>query len=300
MISLQKHRNLSVSAASGLVIDGDAFYVIADDALHLHAYSLQDAKYEKRIRLCEGELPLDKKERKKQKPDFEALVRLPAQPDLPHGALLALGSGSKVNRRQGVLVPFHADGALSEKTRTLEFAALYDTLPFEDTNIEGALILGEQLVLMQRGNKKYPQSALVFVSLRLDNVGTRIILVTLPAIDGIPLGFTDGIELPNGNILFSAVAENTDDSFNDGACAGAALGIINAQGELVRCEWLAEPHKIEGVALDASGTRLYTVTDADDPAVPAALFEVEVPEAWLGQGLDQSQKETYRTHIGTI
>lgn len=287
-VLLQKCRDLSVSAASGLVIEGDAFYVIADDALHMHVYSLQDEKYENRIRLREGELPADKKSRKKMKPDFEALVRLPAQPDLPHGALFALGSGSKQNRQQGVIVPFYADGTPSEKIHTLDLASLYTAFPFEDTNIEGAMILGEQLVLMQRGNKKYPQSALVFVSLPLDDVGARfiapdarIILVTLPTIDGIPLGFTDGIALPNGNILFNAVAENTDDSFNDGVCAGAALGIINTQGELLQCEWLAEPHKIEGIALDASGTRLYAVTDADDPAVPAALFEVDVPGEWF-------------------
>ncbi len=282
-ITLRKHRDLSVSAASGLVIEGDALYVIADDGLYLHAYSLQDEKYEKRIRLLDGELPIDKKARKKQKPDFEALVRVPAQNGLLHGALFALGSGSKPNRQQGVLLSFHADGSLSEKTHTLDFSAMYAAFPFEDTNIEGALIVGEQLVLMQRGNKKYPQSALVNLSLQEALQGSATATVacyTLPTVDGIPLGFTDGIALPNGNILFSAVAENTDDSFNDGACAGAALGIINAQGELMQCEWLAEPHKIEGIALDASGTRLYAVTDADDPAVPAALLKVNLEGWW--------------------
>lgn len=283
-IILCKHRDLSVSAASGLVIEGDALYVIADDGLYLHAYSLQDEKYEKRIRLLDGELPIDKNERKKQKPDFEALVRVPLQTGLPHGALLALGSGSKPNRQLGVLLFIHADGTLSEKTHTLDFSAMYAAFPFEDTNIEGALIAGEQLVLMQRGNKKYPQSALVYLSLQEALQGSATVTMacyTLPTIDGVPLGFTDGIALPNGNILFSAVAENTDDSFNDGACAGAALGMINAQGELMQCEWLAEPHKIEGIALDASGTRLYAVTDADDPEVQAGLFEVSVPVGWL-------------------
>lgn len=266
------------------MIEGDALYVIADDGLYLHAYSLQDEKYEKRIRLLDGELPIDKNERKKQKPDFEALVRVPLQTGLPHGALLALGSGSKPNRQLGVLLFIHADGTLSEKTHTLDFSAMYAAFPFEDTNIEGALIAGEQLVLMQRGNKKYPQSALVYLSLQEALQGSATVTMacyTLPTIDGVPLGFTDGIALPNGNILFSAVAENTDDSFNDGACAGAALGMINAQGELMQCEWLAEPHKIEGIALDASGTRLYAVTDADDPEVQAGLFEVSVPVGWL-------------------
>ena len=286
-ISLRKQRDLSISAASGLVIVGDALYVIADDGLHVHAYSLSDMQYEKRIRLLDGELPsgnspADKKSRKKQKPDFEALVRVPAQSGLPHGALFAIGSGSKSNRQQGVLVLFRADGALGEAVQALDLAALYATLPFADTNIEGALMLGEQLVLMQRGNNKHPQSALVYASLQdvlQGNATSKVVCYTLPAMDGIPLGFTDGIALPNGSILFSAVAENTDDSFNDGACAGAAMGIINAQGQLVQCEWLAEPHKIEGIALDASGTCLYAVTDADDPTVPAALLEI-VLEGW--------------------
>jgi hypothetical protein len=288
-IPVRKQRDLSISAASGLVIEGDAFYVIADDGLHLHAYSLGDAHYEKRIRLREGQLPpgnspADIKARKKQKPDFEALLRLPAQKDLPHGALFALGSGSKSNRQQGVLVPLRADGAAGEAVCELDLSALYATLPFADTNIEGALLLGEQLVLMQRGNKKHPQSALVHLSLQealQGSTAATVVCYNLPCIGDIPLGFTDGIALQNGNILFSAVAENTDDSVNDGACAGAAIGIINAQGQLVYCEQLAEPHKIEGIALDASGTRLYAVTDADDPVVPAGLFAVDVPAGWL-------------------
>lgn len=283
-ISVRKQRDLPISAASGLVIEGDALYVIADDGLHLHAYSLTDAHYEQRIRLREGQLPADKKARKKQKPDFESLLRLPAQAGLPHGALFAIGSGSKPNRQQGVLVPFGADGMPDEGVRELDLAALYATLPFADTNIEGALLLGEQLVLLQRGNNRHESSALVI--LPVASVGARFIApeastipVTLPRIGDVPLGFTDGLCLPNGNILFSAVAEDTDDSYNDGACLAAAIGEITLHGELLRCEWLAEPHKIEGIALDASGTRLYAVTDADDPTVSAALLEI-VLEGW--------------------
>lgn len=290
-ISVRKQRDLSISAASGLVIDGDAFYVIADDGLHLHAYSLADAQYEKHIRLREGQLPAgnsptDIKARKKQKPDFEALLRLPPKKDLPHGALLALGSGSKSNRQKGVLVPFHADCALGEAVRELDLAALYNSLQLDDTNIEGAVVCGEQLVLLQRGNNRHESSALVI--LPVASVGARfvapkasIIHCHLPRIGDVPLGFTDGLCLPNGNILFSAVAEDTDDSYNDGACLAAAIGEITLHGELLRCEWLAEPHKIEGIALDASGTHLYAVTDADDPVVPAGLFVVDVPKAWL-------------------
>ena len=284
-IAVRKHRALSVSAASGLVIAGDALYVIADDGLHLQVYSLHDAKYEKRIRLCAGELPANKKARKQLKPDFEALVRLPAQPGLPHGALLALGSGSQAQRRHAVLVPFHADGTLTEDTRQLDLTALYANLPFSDPNIEGAAVLGEQLVLLQRGNKKDPQSALVYFPLQAALQGhacATVACYTLPRIGDIPLGFSDGIALANGNILFSAVAENTDNSVDDGACAGAALGLINAQGELLQCELLAQPYKIEGIALTTDDPpTLYAVSDADDPQVLAGLFELSLPAGWL-------------------
>lgn len=277
-------RHLSVSAASGLVIIGDAFYVIADDALHLHGYSLQDATHEQRIRLLPGELPADKKARKKQKPDFEALVHLPPSVEYPHGALLALGSGSRTNRQRAIFLPFPLD---EHRVQAVDLAPLYESLQLDDTNIEGAVVCGEQLVLLQRGNNRHETSALVILPRSPCEVGgvprrgegVNMISVTLPAIGDVPLGFTDGLCLPNGNILFSAVAEDTDDSYRDGACLGAAIGEITLQGELLHCEWLAEPHKIEGIALDASGTRLYAVTDADDPALPAALLALRWP-AW--------------------
>ncbi len=286
MITAKKIRNLPVSAASGLVINGKRFYVIADDALHLSVFSFDDNAFLQQLRLRDGELPTEKSARKKKKPDFEALVQLPPQAAFAHGALLALGSGSKSNRQQGVLIPFQPDGALSTNTLALDLAPLYAALPFADTNIEGAVICDEKLVLLQRGNQQHQQSALVI--LQENSVGARfiapnhvaapnpiIVPCSLPMIDSCPLGFTDGLCLPNGNIIFSAVAEATDDSYQDGACLGAAIGEITLRGELLRCEWLSEPHKIEGIALGAEGTSLYAVTDADDPAVPAQLLLLE-------------------------
>ena len=290
-IAAQKIRDLPLSAASGLVIIGDAFYVVADDDLHLHGYSLADAYYEKCIRLIEGQLPSgtspdDKKARKKVKPDFEALVQLPPSATHPHGALLALGSGSKANRQRAVLVPLDAQRCATHEVTELDLAPLYASVKLDDCNIEGAVVCGEQLVLLQRGNQSHENSALVL--LPLSAVGERsiapggaVIHCDMPKIDGCPFGFTDGLCLPNGNILFAAVAEATDDSYNDGACLGAAIGEITLQGELLRCERLSDAHKIEGIALDASGTRLYAVTDADDPAIPAGLYELGVPAGWL-------------------
>ncbi|MCC7516883.1 MAG: hypothetical protein IT470_06035 [Pseudomonadales bacterium] len=280
MIAVHTVRQLPVSAASGLVILGNTVYVVADDALHLGIYKLDDPHFAQYLRLREGDLPADKKARKNLKPDFEALAWLPPTPQYSHGALLAVGSGSKANRQRAVLVPLDAQGHVTSIIHTLDFAPLYAALQLDDCNIEGAVACGERLVLLQRGNNRHEKSALVILSgvdirTRFSASQTEIIPVALPTINGVPLGFTDGVFLPNGNLLFSAVAEDTDDSYNDGVCLGAAIGEMTLQGEVLRCEMLAEPHKIEGLALSDDGAQLYAVTDAADPNVMASLLRVE-------------------------
>lgn len=113
MIALTKIRELDISpadtgvgrlhlsAASGLVCLDSIICVIADDELHLGVFSLTSGKPGHLIRLFDGVLPQAKAARKRQKPDLEALARLPTFREFPHGALLAFGSGSRPNRRRG-------------------------------------------------------------------------------------------------------------------------------------------------------------------------------------------------------
>ncbi len=278
-----------LSAASGMVIVGTQLYVVADDELHLGLFSLLDKEPGQCLKVFAGELPSKKKARKKHKPDLETLTLLPAMPDFPEGALLALGSGSKPNRQRAILLPLDKNGHPEENIITLDLSPLYTELReyFPDLNIEGALISHHRLVLMQRGNQAQPQSALIYCPLDLFmqlvnghavNFSGRLTvkLYSLPKVEGVPLCFTDGALLANGDILFSAVAEGTDDSYNDGVCVGAALGIISADGSLACCELLQHPHKVEGVAIasNSKGLQVLLVTDADDAAIPAALLAV--------------------------
>ena len=103
--------------------------------------------------------------------------------------------------------------------------------------------------------------------------------VDLGAIDGIPLCFTDGAALPDGSLVFTAVAEAATDSYEDGPCVGAALGVAGADGKLRFLERLDPPHKIEGVdaRVDGGILRLLLVTDADDASIPAVLYATEIP-----------------------
>jgi hypothetical protein len=96
----------------------------------------------------------------------------------------------------------------------------------------------------------------------------------LGAIDGVPLGFSDAAALPDGSIVFSAIAENAANAFDDGAFTGAAIGIIATDGTVSRWMRVREPAKIEGICAEAhrDTVRLLVVTDADDARIPAVLY----------------------------
>lgn len=288
----QPGRPAYVSAGSGLVRVARRFYVVADDELHLGVFPVAGDAPGTLLRLFDGQLPLPTKERKQLKPDFEALALLPPFLHYPHGAMLVLGSGSKSQRRLGALLALTEHGVDSSSVRVLDAAKLFDVMAreVEDLNVEGAVVIDGRLVLMHRGNARHPSNALVSFDLHAllesiaddDNIGKAHLVAVrhydLGKVDAVPLTFTDGAALPDGSLIFSAVAEQTDDSYQDGPCRGAAVGMIDVDGTLRRIDYLEELYKIEGIhaELEGSGHRLWLVSDADDVLVPAALLQGEL------------------------
>jgi uncharacterized protein DUF6929 len=291
IVPAQAGRPAYVSAASGLVKAGQHFYVVADDELQLAVFECNSDAPGTLVRLLAGELPPAARERKAGKPDFEALTFVPSFADYPAGALLALGSGSRRERRQAVLLRLTESAVNSSSARRLDASRLFDAMASEvdDMNVEGAVVIDDRLVLMHRGNARHPSCALVSFELRQllrsidddDRLG-RVHIESvrhydLGKIDDAPLTFTDAAVLRDGAILFSAVAEQTDDNYADGPCRGAALGEIGPDGNLRRIEYVEGGYKIEGVhaAADGASCRLWAVTDADDVDVPATLLTGE-------------------------
>ncbi|WP_252275657.1 DUF6929 family protein [Pseudomonas subflava] len=270
-----------LSAASALVRVGERLFVVADDELHLGLFGLDDPGPGRVLHLFEGELPAEKNARKAAKPDLEALVRLPALPGHAEGALLALGSGSTDNRQRGALLGL-VEGA---QPRILDLAPLYRPLRqhFADLNIEGGFLLGDEFILLQRGNQGLAANAAVryaWPAMRGWLLGqhpapppSQIQPMALGELDGVALGFTDGAALEDGRWLFSAVAENTTDSYHDGACLGTLIGLVEGDGQIRRLAQLDGRWKVEGIALAANGD-LLMVTDADDPAKAASLLRL--------------------------
>ncbi len=92
-----------LSAASGLVKLGNRLFVVADDENHLAMFDLSNREPSRLVPIFDGRLPLRHKARKAAKPDCEALLVLPAFAGYPHGALMAMGSGSRPSRQRGAL-----------------------------------------------------------------------------------------------------------------------------------------------------------------------------------------------------
>jgi hypothetical protein len=284
-------RPAHVGAASGLVATQDRIYVVADDELHLAVLPRHDDGNGAWLRLLDGELPLAHKPRKALKPDFEALTWLPPSPLASHGALLALGSGSRANRGLGALLALDAQGNVAGMARRIDLSALHATLQraLGAVNIEGAVVHDDRLILLQRASRARPANLLVH--LRLSDLLATIAghptafdvialqEIELGRIDGVALSFTDGALLADGRIVFTAVAEDTNDSYADGPCAAAAIGLIDAQGRLQRMEAVHPLFKLEGVhaTLVASGIELLLVSDADDAAIASTLLAGSLP-----------------------
>ena len=284
-------RPLHLSAASGLVCVGSTIYVVADDELHLGVFFKNSPDPGRLVRLFEGVLPDKKAARKRVKPDLEALTLVPAFENFPHGALLALGSGSRPNRGRVALVALDRDGTVLGPPRELDMSPILRPLheAFDELNIEGAVIIGDELRLFQRGNKGQANDAIISYSVwqvlaalqsaKTDPIRPSAInRISLGYIAGVPFCFTDATALANGDMVFCAVAEDTENAYRDGPCIGAAIGIVSHDGQLLGMEQLDRPHKVEGISAHENGDRLdiLLVTDPDDAEISAVLLSASI------------------------
>lgn len=280
-------------AASGLLRIGGYFYVAADDELNLGVFAAVDDVPGELFRVFPGVLPTGHAERKKHKPDLEAITYVSPSRHLPYGAILAVPSGSKPNRCLGALVTLDESGAPLPNPRTIDFAPLYakllQTLP--DLNIEGAVIDDTTLKLFQRGNAVSGQNALIDVGIegviRDLNANRaiageslqRISAVDLGNLHGVTLGFTDVSLRKNQELWFLAVAEKTDSPYEDGEYCGATIGRLHQDNSISMVE-LNCPPKPEGLCFgeDPQHREFFIVTDADDASSASMLYRASLAD----------------------
>jgi hypothetical protein len=271
-LAIELVARLDIAAASGVRAWADRLYVVADDELHLGVYDLRGAPCA-RVPLLPGELPEAHAARKAHKPDFEALV------SLPDGSLLALASGSTAERRRCVRVELGA----SPRVHVLDLGELYAALERElpELNLEGGAVWGERVWLCSRGNSARRDDALIELDLEGfcsaiaqgrapdASVLRAVRRVQLGELSGAPLSLTD-LSVLRGQLVFSAAAEASANTYDDGAVTGSIIGVISA---LALPQW---PEQIRGVKIEgicaAGEDALFLVADADDRGSRAPLF----------------------------
>jgi hypothetical protein len=286
-------RAAHVSAASGVVQRGDFVYVIGDDELVLAVFEVSSNAPGRTERVLSGELPSNYAARKESKPDLEALTVLPPFEDHPHGALLGLGSGSTPKRDRGFLWALAADGSLHAQPREIDLAPLYTALRerVEDLNIEGAAVMGRQLWLLQRGNG--PRGENLIAELVLSEVmdslrhARAVVAAELQGLRSYELGtlaggkltFSDASPLGGELLVFTASAESSPNTFEDGEIRGSVVGTIDLDGEVRRLRTIDRKYKVEGVhaALDTGVMTMTFVCDQDDPEVASPLLSATMP-----------------------
>jgi hypothetical protein len=106
----------------------------------------------------------------------------------------------------------------------------------------------------------------------------------LGTVRGVRLGFTDAAQLTRGGVVVLAGAEASPNTFDDGECVGAAVGVL--EGEALSMTPILDERgeptrlKLEGievVAEHADGSiDCVVVADCDDPAVPALVARLEL------------------------
>jgi len=234
----------------------------------------------------------DERGNKLLKPDLEACIVL------PDGRLVALGSGSSPHREKIVTVAA-GKGALAQQ---LAGGDLYASLRIHADargarlNIEGAVVQGHWLRLLQRGNGKRglePWNAILDVALDrfvgwLDGRNAfpsvhRILEIQLGDIAGVPFGFTDAAVTDDGRLAFLACAEDTEDALSDGPVVGCRFGWLDADDQAVVMTPVVDADgqptrlKLEGIETRTGNGALFdVVADLDRGDEPAQIAELVV------------------------
>lgn len=269
--SIYEFKNPLVSAASGLILAGEEFHLVADDGLSMLSLPRSLNGRARMTRLFEGEMPQDPKERKKAKPDLESLVFLPDS-----GSILCIPSGSTPERHRGAMVG--EQGRVDQCSFKTVFQFLGQGI--SELNIEGAVIFDRDILLFQRGNGAIPKNGLISLNLESflrDEVSDfSWTAIDLGSVHGVPFGFTDASRVGD-QIWFLAAAESGASRIEDGAFQGSLIGKMSRDGRVLFLDHAGTREKPEG--LHVIEDQAFVVTDADHPETPSVLYRGQLPQS---------------------
>jgi|GEM_PF-328172 hypothetical protein len=277
-------RHEGVRAASALVRLGSRLIIGQDDSNFAAIISEDKITGLRLFDNVAGDTYSPERKNKAEKPDIElgATFSVGGQE-----AAVLFGSGSTARRMRAAWIT-EAGGELSVRRR--DISSLYQAamqrlgLGPDVLNLEGCAPSGDKIVFFQRGNgdggvnatfavKKETLEAALLDGRTIHPSDVRELRrYDLSRYAPAGLGFSDATPLPDGRILFLAAAEDSPNTFDDGAILGSVLGVLSADGELLGVTRVPDgpdgPYKLEGVTVlgvEGGVARVMAVEDADDP-----------------------------------
>lgn len=229
---LKTHSRLEgIASASGMSGSGSGIYVIGDNSPFLFRLN-REFEILQKFPLFPGQDLPDSLFLKAVKPDLEAMAST-----ANGGKLLIFGSGSKSPERD-ILVEVDLVDPPEVNSRSL--TRFYDELKSRsglsnaELNIEAAEVIGEHLLLFNRGKNLILKYNLEEFYAFLDGSpkvpDMEIFSFQLPEINGLEAGFSGATLHPDGEtLIFTATVEDTGNWIDDGEVLGSFVGIITKE-----------------------------------------------------------------------
>lgn len=280
----------NLPSASGIEILNDRIFVISDNTPWLyelrHDYSIHETFHIAPKRNLQEEV-LDKE----QKSDFEGIA------SFQKGGkeyLLIFGSGSKGKERNKLVWLTLKDSISFEiHDLTLLYRSLIENsnLDKKDFNLEGVSIVHDNLFLLNRGdNVIYEFDLADFISFleQGDSVPDfRKYQIKLPVFRDVQAGFSGATEMvEEGQIIFTASLEDTENWVDDGEVLGSYVGFLDLKSlndnyepvcYALKADGKMMKLKVESVEIKSKQKNIYQlilVTDSDRGK--SELLEVEI------------------------
>ena len=238
-LSIENYKVLdSIPSGSGIVVKNDTAYIVGDDATGVYQLNLKNLS---QLKIPISGLTYDQyREPKPVKHDFESATFINWN---GKQYLLAIGSGSNLNTRDSLLL-FNISENKDQRIVSLHnfYVELLHLTSTDSTqwNVEGATVIVDDLILLNRGNNLiirldlkdflnylfYPDSS--FPKLSFNQI-------KLPTIDDKEARLSGACTLNDSQILFCASVEDTPDWTKDGPVLGSYIGIYSVkENQLIR------------------------------------------------------------------
>lgn len=265
-------------------------YLIGDDANNMLVLD-EDYQETNSIQLFDYS---EKRIPKTLKTDFEAAVLVNISDKI---YLLALGSASGSEREKGMLIPLASGEAGFQKPQTFSYAAFIDSVKLKgipEINIEGATLIGDHLILSNRGNITNQENHLIITErdfwTRQNEATISVLRVVMPL--NIFAGVSELCYVASLDLLLVTMSsEATTNAYDDGVIGDSYIGwvkdisrklqdrdiVLDELVNLSAVDAIFKGEKIEGIctaSVDGNELLLHLVADNDQGE--SRLFNIKL------------------------